>query len=242
MLIRVLLIRPRPTLPATIAGIPAPQALSRVVSIYGTTDAGVLGVETPLSATLRHWLSSRPDVMRQLFTGDRIPSLFQYDPLHRFFETNPADGTLALTTMPAVARRPLNSNSNLNSNAGSNPNSNSGSKPEGSADEGEPGEREVEEGCRRLALPSLRYAIGDVGGTMSFDAFLSYLRSKGFDADPAVLPPHRRLPFVWVFGRAHWTVSLYGANVFVENGEGVVSQRLGAHWVERSLKKGPPCL
>jgi hypothetical protein len=26
---------------------------------------------------------------------------------------------------------------------------------------------------------------------------------------------HRRLPFVFVFGRAFWTVSLYGANVYV---------------------------
>jgi len=28
---------------------------------------------------------------------------------------------------------------------------------------------------------------------------------------------YRKLPFVWVFGRKFWTVSLYGANVFVEN-------------------------
>ena len=26
----------------------------------------------------------------------------------------------------------------------------------------------------------------------------------------------RRLPFAWVFGREHWAVSLYGANVFVD--------------------------
>ncbi len=26
----------------------------------------------------------------------------------------------------------------------------------------------------------------------------------------------RRLPFVWVFGRSFWAVSLYGANVYVE--------------------------
>jgi phenylacetate-CoA ligase len=35
----------------------------------------------------------------------------------------------------------------------------------------------------------------------------------GFDAPPSV----RELPFIFVFGRAHWTVSLYGANVYVEN-------------------------
>lgn len=27
----------------------------------------------------------------------------------------------------------------------------------------------------------------------------------------------RQLPFVWVFGRVFWCVSLFGANVFVEN-------------------------
>jgi len=27
----------------------------------------------------------------------------------------------------------------------------------------------------------------------------------------------RALPFAWVFGRAHWTISLFGANVYVEN-------------------------
>ncbi|KAI8813065.1 hypothetical protein BJ742DRAFT_735408 [Cladochytrium replicatum] len=32
-----------------------------------------------------------------------------------------------------------------------------------------------------------------------------------------LLPPVRSLPFVWDFGRAFWTVSLYGPNVYVEN-------------------------
>lgn len=33
----------------------------------------------------------------------------------------------------------------------------------------------------------------------------------------------RTLPFVWVFGRTFWCVSLYGANVFVENVMGAVA-------------------
>lgn len=34
----------------------------------------------------------------------------------------------------------------------------------------------------------------------------------------------RTLPFVWVFGRAFWCVSLFGANVFVENIMGAVAK------------------
>jgi phenylacetate-CoA ligase len=34
----------------------------------------------------------------------------------------------------------------------------------------------------------------------------------------------RKLPFVWVFGRAFWCVSLFGANVFVENIMGAVAK------------------
>ena len=59
------------------------QPLTRIISIYGTADAGVLGMETPLSATIRKWLSGVPAVMKELFGSERIPSLFQYDPLHR---------------------------------------------------------------------------------------------------------------------------------------------------------------
>ena len=35
---------------------------------------------------------------------------------------------------------------------------------------------------------------------------------------------YRMLPFLWIFGRKFWTVSLYGANVFVENVMGGLEQ------------------
>lgn len=63
-----------------------------------------------------------------------------------------------------------------------------------------------------------RYHIGDNGGVLSFDDMISVLDKEGFDT-MACLPadcPLRRLPFCWVFGRAHWAVSLFGANVFVD--------------------------
>jgi phenylacetate-CoA ligase len=61
-------------------------------ALYGTADAGVLGNETPLSVRIRRFLAGNPAAARELFGESRIPTLVQYDPMHRFFETN--DGTL----------------------------------------------------------------------------------------------------------------------------------------------------
>lgn len=61
-------------------------------SLYGTADAGVLGNETPLSICIRRFLAEHPDAARALFGESRLPTLVQYDPLIRFFET--CDGTL----------------------------------------------------------------------------------------------------------------------------------------------------
>ncbi len=61
-------------------------------SLYGTADAGVLGTETPLSVCIRRFLAARPEAAEELFGEARLPSLVQYDPGSRFFETH--DGTL----------------------------------------------------------------------------------------------------------------------------------------------------
>lgn len=61
-------------------------------ALYGTADAGVLGNETPLSVRIRRFLAGRPELARELFGESRLPTLVQYDPLARFFET--IDGTL----------------------------------------------------------------------------------------------------------------------------------------------------
>jgi phenylacetate-CoA ligase len=62
-------------------------------SLYGTADAGVLGNETPLSICIRRFLAENPDIARSLFGESRLPTLVQYDPNSRFFETQ-EDGTL----------------------------------------------------------------------------------------------------------------------------------------------------
>jgi phenylacetate-CoA ligase len=62
-------------------------------ALYGTADAGVLGNETPLSITIRRFLARNPAAAEELTGQRRLPTLVQYDPAARYFETL-ADGTL----------------------------------------------------------------------------------------------------------------------------------------------------
>lgn len=55
-------------------------------SLYGTADGGVLANETPLSIAARRFLAQHPEVARELFGESRLPTLCQYDPVHRYFE------------------------------------------------------------------------------------------------------------------------------------------------------------
>ncbi|HXS65221.1 MAG TPA: phenylacetate--CoA ligase family protein [Streptosporangiaceae bacterium] len=68
------------------AGMDSP--LTDSASLYGTADAGVLGTETPLSVSVRRFLSSRPDALRELTGESRLPTLVQYDPMTRYFQTH----------------------------------------------------------------------------------------------------------------------------------------------------------
>lgn len=76
------------------AGMTDPVADS--VSLYGTADAGVLGNETPMSVAIRRFLADTPSAARELFGESRLPTLVQYDPADRYFETH--DGTLLFTS------------------------------------------------------------------------------------------------------------------------------------------------
>lgn len=69
--------------------------------------------------------------------------------------------------------------------------------------------------------PLIRYHIADKGGIINFDAMMALLREAGCDPAihfKAVLNATRvALPFAYVFGRADFTVSYFGANVYPEN-------------------------
>jgi phenylacetate-CoA ligase len=65
-------------------------------------------------------------------------------------------------------------------------------------------------------IPLIRYHIADSGGIVLFQDMLDFLAGHGFD--PLLDSQRvRRLPFVYVFGRADFTISYFGANVFPEN-------------------------
>jgi len=70
-------------------------------------------------------------------------------------------------------------------------------------------------------VPLVRYHIADTGGIAAYRAMLDFALARGF-VMPSELEAKgargvRELPFVWVFGRSHFTVSFFGANVFPEN-------------------------
>lgn len=133
-------------------------------SLYGTADAGVLAQETPLSVTMRRFLSKHPDLAQEIFGEARVPTLCQYDPANRYFEV--VDGTLAF-----------------------------------SGDNG---------------VPLIRYHIADRGGVLPYAEMLARLARTGFDPASAGITSRRKQPFVWVFGRANFTISYFGANIFPE--------------------------
>jgi phenylacetate-CoA ligase len=158
---------------ATRAGLGS--AVHDSASLYGTADAGVLGNETPLSVSIRRFLASRPELARELFGGERLPTLVQYDPGHRFFEVH--EGSLVF-----------------------------------SGDNG---------------VPLIRYRIGDDGGVVPHQEMLDFCARNGFRPEVGGSTE----PFVFVFGRALFTVSFYGANVYPENVAVALEQAPVSDWV-----------
>lgn len=65
-------------------------------------------------------------------------------------------------------------------------------------------------------VPLIRYHIADRGGILPYADMLSRLEPHGFKASEAGITSSRSQPFVWVFGRANFTVSYFGANIFPE--------------------------
>ena len=77
-------------------------------------------------------------------------------------------------------------------------------------------------------VPLVRYHIDDRGGVIPFAALVDRVRALGFDplraAREAGARAVRELPFVYVFGRAHFAVSYFGANIFPEMVSGGLEQ------------------
>jgi len=63
-------------------------------------------------------------------------------------------------------------------------------------------------------VPLVRYHINDKGGIFSYDNMLQIASTHGYEI---VIDGARQLPFVYLFGRADFTVSYFGANIYPEN-------------------------
>jgi phenylacetate-CoA ligase len=87
-------------------------------------------------------------------------------------------------------------------------------------------------------VPLVRYHIADEGGLIGYQDMLAFCGRHGFDpmaelgrsAGPAARGV-RPLPFAYVFGRSHFTVSYFGANLYPENVAVGLEQPAVSGWV-----------
>ncbi|HEY5695506.1 MAG TPA: hypothetical protein VIQ80_01595, partial [Candidatus Saccharimonadales bacterium] len=56
------------------------------VNVFGAADIGVVGFETPLSILVRRGYNQNPVIAAEMFGTEVLPSLVQFDPVHRHFE------------------------------------------------------------------------------------------------------------------------------------------------------------
>lgn len=88
-------------------------------------------------------------------------------------------------------------------------------------------------------IPLVRYHISDTGGILSYAEMLEFLAGYGFDPIATLQPESgeefprgiRPLPFVYVFGRSHFTISYFGANIYPENVTVGLEQSTIQDWV-----------
>jgi phenylacetate-CoA ligase len=71
-----------------------------------------------------------------------------------------------------------------------------------------------------LLSPRIRYNVHDEGGVMRYDEMARALSDAGHRIDALVAGRQRRalrLPFLWIFGRRDFTISVMGANIYPED-------------------------
>jgi phenylacetate-CoA ligase len=82
-------------------------------------------------------------------------------------------------------------------------------------------------------IPLIRYDILDTGGVVPFHEMLLFAHNRGFDpaAELNSATTIRPLPFVYVFGRTHFAISYYGANLYPENISVALEEQPISDWV-----------
>jgi len=76
-----------------------------------------------------------------------------------------------------------------------------------------------------ILSPRIRYNIHDEGGVARFDEMSGRLAGSGVDINTLAEPlpkPVIRLPFLWIYGRRDFTISVMGANIYPEDLEQAV--------------------
>ena len=71
-----------------------------------------------------------------------------------------------------------------------------------------------------MLSPRIRYNIHDEGGVARYDEIAGILRETGHDIRTLACPECTnilRLPFLWVYGRRDFTISIMGANIYPED-------------------------
>lgn len=71
-----------------------------------------------------------------------------------------------------------------------------------------------------LLSPRIRYNVHDEGGVARYDEIAAMLASVGHDIRSVAArtdPPVVRLPFLWIYGRRDFTISVMGANIYPED-------------------------
>ena len=69
-------------------------------------------------------------------------------------------------------------------------------------------------------VPLVRYHISDQGGLIPYEIMRQFLQDWQFDPQTVLTEGSRGmhpLPFAYIFGRSHFTVSYFGANIYPEN-------------------------
>jgi phenylacetate-CoA ligase len=71
-----------------------------------------------------------------------------------------------------------------------------------------------------LLSPRIRYNVHDEGGVARFDEVMKILAEAGIDVEALKRSAGSgglRLPFVWIYGRRDYTISVMGANIYPED-------------------------
>ena len=84
-------------------------------------------------------------------------------------------------------------------------------------------------------VPLIRYHIADEGGLVGYQDMLAFCARHGFDPVAELGGPGARgirpQPFAYVFGRSHFTVSYFGANIYPENVTVALESLAISEWV-----------